>query len=201
METTTATLERIKAKYPAALSALPEGWRFLNNGERIGKKDKHWAFGDGPFKENDKWNIGYLMSNGYFPVIRRVRTKKIKDALPGLVWPSEVKKEGMVKDMVYVGAGNPFGIQGLADGLSLMVHSNGWHNGLLARYSGDTDMRFYFAVKNHPMLKKTPTKSVAELKAEIASLKTENTTLKGVNKALKARILKFEKLINDAAFI
>ncbi len=196
MKTSPATLENIKTKYPAAFAALPEGWRFLNIGEMAVKGDKYWAFGDGPFKESDEWNTWDLIESIHFPHIRRIRENKaeIVDAIPGLVWPAEVKKEGKAEGLIYVGRGKSEGISGLTGHKVFSFSVWGEYESCSHCYSGNGLSYHYFVPKDHPILAQYKPKSREKTKAELTA---ENASLKTENEALKARILKLEKVIAE----
>ncbi len=99
MKTSHATLEKIKTDYPAAFAALPKGWRFLNNGEKIREDDKCWIFGEGPY---GIWpsRIGQEMGRSFYPYIRQIKLKITP--LP------EKLKNTMPQGYVYLGKGGEF---------------------------------------------------------------------------------------------
>lgn len=188
-------LEHIAAKYPNAIKALPKGWRFLEFGERLCKNDKVISVANNivPVK---KLFAGLEYDVSFYPIIRRDRKKKAVDSLPGLTWPSIVKKEGEVKDAIFVGRGDGggIGIEGLYGHKAFACFvSNGAYYHSSSFFEGTDYNRFYFVPKDHPMLAKYKSKSNSN-KELIAQLTAEN-------KALKERLAKFENAAKELAKI
>lgn len=182
MNTTKETLDYIQNKYPEAITNLPKGWRFLNDGEKRSKNDKYWRswgkIGFFPVPERSLRINPYVEQGFHVPHIRRIRSPKEEKPLD--LNEYNVGDHFLTRDgttLVMTQKGQALFYFKTLDG-KIYYYDNRYSDGR----SSSISIKPFDVVK--PVKKKN-------------SLKEENALLKAENADLKARILKLEKIIAD----
>lgn len=183
MNTTKETLDYIQNKYPEAITNLPKGWRFLNDGEKLRNSDKYWSdwgeIGFFPVPESGLRINPYMKQDYLLPHIRRIRSPKKKKPLDlneYNVGDQFLARDGTILVMVK------------NDGVLFDFRTiDGKEYGSADRYSDGLARHFPSKFVSYDVVSFYKKRDSAK----------ESNDLKKENAELKERILKLEKIIAD----
>lgn len=182
METNKETLAHISQFYPAAITSLPKGWRFINFGEKICKNDKFWTDLSGRGLFDNVFSVGKIYHDAYLPIVRRIRSQKVREKPLDLndynVGDQFLARDGTVLVMIK---------KGRSGALFDFATINGGEYGSRDRYSDGFAAHSPKREQSHDVVSFYK-KGVLFPKPDV---KDEEIA------ALKARILKLEKIISD----
>ncbi len=168
---------------------IPAGYRVLKTGE-IGGENCRFLLCHSFVFGND---VNHTYKATDFTVVIAPIKKKKKDAIPGLVWPAEVKKDGAAKDLIYVGRGQTGGISGLSGHITFSFEvDSGEYLHSSRSFAGNGISHHYFVPKDHPILAKYNLNPTRETKAE---LKKENDALRKELEELKRKVKEFAESV------